>query len=143
MSGLEIAGLVIGAIPVCAAALEEIKEVADSLKRFKDWRLQLPLLVERLNQEGVHLFYVLQLLCSSVGERLDEKRVGLRGSAGGQLWPSKELSWQLRAKHGKAYDLAVSGIRDIERQVSCLCRELGLGAITEVSCVSIPSETRD
>lgn len=133
MSGLEIAGVVLGAIPVSASALREIERTADKAKRFVRWRLKLPLYVEELEKEGVALGLILRRLCRTVGEDLDLSAFALRDSA--HLWPSDELTQKLQVRHRRVFDIIEKSLLDIGGHVDELCKELGLGAPTEVSHV--------
>jgi hypothetical protein len=48
MSGIEVAGLALGALPILIAALESYNESLDPVKSFINWERELPKFIRKL-----------------------------------------------------------------------------------------------
>jgi hypothetical protein len=123
MSGIEIAGLVLGAIPVLISALDAYREGAESARDW--WRIERSYNKCRndLNFHGVVFEGNVErfLLPMVVGD--DELRV-LMDDPAGSRWEDPELEHRLKERLPKSYNLFLNTIEEILQLIDSLKAEL-------------------
>jgi hypothetical protein len=125
MSGIELAGLVLGAFPVLLHALEGYRMAAEEMTEW--WRIQRT--YKKCHQD---LKYY-QILFEDNVERFllplvvddDESRTLLADPAG-KGWEDKELETRLQQRLPKSYALFLDIIRDVQGLMESLKQELGV-----------------
>tara|TARA_R110002003_G_scaffold284_2_gene18279 strand:- start:11134 stop:11562 length:429 start_codon:yes stop_codon:yes gene_type:complete len=125
MSGIEIAGLVLGAFPFLIRALETYREGAEVLK---DWWQ-----IERAYKKTHQDLQYHQLLFEGHVERLllplvvdeDELRA-LMADLAGKAWEDVELETRLQQRLPKSYNLFLDIIGNINGLMEALKRDLGV-----------------
>ncbi|KAF2737057.1 hypothetical protein EJ04DRAFT_410694, partial [Polyplosphaeria fusca] len=125
MSGIEIAGLVLGAFPILIYALESYREGAEGLV---DW-WQIKRAYTRCRQDLTYH----QLMFEGNVERLlsplvvdDDELKSLMADPAGQAWEDKELEERLKARLPKSYKLFLEIMGDINKLMESLKKELGI-----------------
>lgn len=125
MSGIEIAGLVLGAFPLLIQALKTYREGAETLKDW--WKIERA--YKKTNQDlNYH-----QILFEENVERFllplvadDDELRALMADPAGKGWEDAELELRLRQRLPKSYDLFLDIIGDISGLVESLKGELGV-----------------
>lgn len=133
MSGLEIAGLLLGAIPTCATAIAEYNSTLDKIKRFRHWRLDLPRYVGILRRQRSELEETLRLLLFGMVDS-DGLEIMIEDPVGSH-WKNEALISKLKGKYREEYDIFEERIRDISSPMFKLTARLGL---TKTEYVSKP-----
>lgn len=125
MSGIEIAGLVLGAFPLLLRALDDYREGAETLRDW--WRIERTykkchqdLCYHRLLFEDVVELLLLPLVADSVELKT------LMSDPAGQIWEEPELEQRLRDRLPKSYSLFLEYIHDINGLVESIKKELGV-----------------
>ena len=128
MSGVEIAGLLLGSFPLLISALEHYRETAEVLedwwqikKEYKKCKNEIKL--QELAFESNLERFLLPLLVD------DDQIELLIAEPGGTLWKDHALEITLRSRLPKSYDLFLDIIRDIQDIMNGLRAELGLGKV--------------
>ncbi|KAH7092033.1 hypothetical protein FB567DRAFT_420710, partial [Paraphoma chrysanthemicola] len=125
MSGVEIAGLVLGALPLLIHALENYHASLDILK---DWHT-----VQRAYRHSLRTLGIQKVLFEGNVERFllplvvddDELRV-LMANPAGKGWENPELEKRLQQRLPESYHLFIDTIVNINRIVEALKKELGV-----------------
>ncbi|OCK77569.1 hypothetical protein K432DRAFT_303900 [Lepidopterella palustris CBS 459.81] len=125
MSGIEIAGLIMGAFPLLMAALERYREGAELLSDW--WRIQRAykkckqdINYHRILFEGNLEEFLLPLVADE-----DELKV-LMANPAGEAWEDPELEKRLQDRLPKSYELYLDIIGDINELMDKLKKELGV-----------------
>ncbi|RYP69578.1 hypothetical protein DL771_006015 [Monosporascus sp. 5C6A] len=125
MSGIELAGLVLGAFPILIHALESYREGAEVLKDW--WQIQ------RAYKKCKHDIDYHRTVFESNIERLllplvvdDDELKDLMNDPAGKAWEDGELEKRLRERLPKSYDLFLDIIGNINRLMESLKKELGV-----------------
>lgn len=124
MSGIEIAGLVLGAIPLLISAIEHYNDGLDPIKAFVRWRGMLEKAIRELWHEKTHYCQTTQNLlkgATTAGEMnmmLEDPR--------NHLWSDRDLKARLQEKSGIAYGNYIATTEDIEKIITVLSKHLNL-----------------
>ncbi|GAW14164.1 hypothetical protein ANO14919_035580 [Xylariales sp. No.14919] len=115
MSGIEVAGLVLGAVPLLISALEHYGDGLSTLKRWRKYEHELRSLVRNLNTERVKLQNVCEkLLVGIVPESQIEAMI--KNPLGG-LWREEKTQKKIQSRLWEGYGLFEDTIADIKRAV--------------------------
>lgn len=125
MSGIEVAGLLLGAFPLLISALEHYRQSEEVLedwwqikKEYKKCKNEL-LLQEMAFENNLERF----LLPLVVG---DDEIAALIAEPGGMKWKDPALEDKLKIRLPKSYELFLDTIQDIKSTVDGLKDELGV-----------------
>ncbi|KAF1992333.1 hypothetical protein K402DRAFT_416007 [Aulographum hederae CBS 113979] len=124
MSGVEIAGLALGAFPLLISAIEHYKDGAEPLADWWQFKRVYTKTLQELKLYNLLLERTLeQLILPLVAD--DDKIKDLLASPGGDLWSDKVLDKQLRERLSKAYELYIDFMKDLVEALEKLKHELG------------------
>jgi hypothetical protein len=125
MSGIEIAGLVLGAFPLLIHALENYREGAEALRDW--WRIERAykkckqdLSYHQILFEGNVEQFLLPLVVD------DDELKALMDDPAGQSWEDPALEQRLKDRLPKSYTLFLDIIGDISSLVDSMRTELGV-----------------
>ncbi|KAF1850976.1 uncharacterized protein K460DRAFT_272559 [Cucurbitaria berberidis CBS 394.84] len=130
MSGVEIAGLVLGALPLLIQGIESYNEGLDPIKSFVRWERELPQFIRKLRNQHVHYAQTIHLLFEPITSA-DELEEMLTDPGSKQLWKSKEVL--LQDKLQESYQAYQSTIVNIERITKRIASKLDLDRATELT----------
>lgn len=142
MSGLEVAGVVLGAFPLLISVLEHYREASELAT---DWwkvkrvykRCKDDLKFYRLFYEGTIEKLLLPLIVNN------EELELLLGNPMGPKWKDPALEIQLKERLGKSYELYLETIKDINMSVQDIQEHMGLddalfkSQLSSVSCTCL------
>lgn len=138
MSGIEIAGLVLGTIPLVVSALEHYADGVETIRAWRRYKSEVKSLIRRL---GVQY--------DIFRDTLEKLLVGIVSSPGpllqdplGPLWKNPELDHRLRSRLCKSYDGYFRTVEDMANAVKGFKRRLGVDEGGKVSLPSRDSTTR-
>lgn len=125
MSGIEIAGLVLGAFPLLIHALESYRESLDILK---DWYK-----IQRAYRHSIRTLGILQVQFERNVERFllplvvdDDELKELMANPAGKGWEDPDLETRLQQRLPESYKWFLETIVEINRIVEALKKELGV-----------------
>ncbi len=125
MSGLEVAGVVLGAFPLALSALEKYREIATRLGLFykihleyKKWRDDLEF------HQLLFARHLRQLLLPLLVD--DDKIQELMFSPGGDGWKDQSTGLLLEKRLGDSHPLYLRYVNGIERVIGDINRELSI-----------------
>ena len=124
MSGIEVVGLLLGAVPLAISALEHYKEGIDVISDFRNYRSTLKSLKTKLSiQEELYRGTLQRLLLSELS-LLEVHALfpepGVEGSSA--LWGTKDIEDKLRRKLGAKFCLFMDVVTDVGKlslRISC------------------------
>lgn len=124
MSGFEVAGLVLGALPLIISAIEHYDASLDRAKAFHRYEEELENAMSELWLEHSYYEMTLQLLLKDVvsGSELQ----GMFAETGSPLWKSKDLAEELELKLGSGYKGYLYLVKKIEQQMKSLSQALNI-----------------
>ncbi|KAF2012655.1 hypothetical protein BU24DRAFT_411993 [Aaosphaeria arxii CBS 175.79] len=122
MSGVEVAGLVLGALPLVIAAIESYNEGLDPIKSMMRWERQLPQLIRKLRNEHVHFAQTMRQLLEPITDEfeLDE----MLSEPSGRLWKDHDMAEKLRDKLQESFMAYQATINEIETIMKEIARKL-------------------
>ncbi|KAF2497515.1 hypothetical protein BU16DRAFT_316252 [Lophium mytilinum] len=131
MSGIEIAGLVLGAIPLVIAGLEYYEEGLGKVKAFWKWEDELSEAIRKLwGQYSSYELTIRGLLASITSEAELEE---MMGDTTGKLWKSEDMCERLQEKLATAYQPYLYTASEIERIILEMTACLNLNKATQIT----------
>lgn len=122
MSGFEIAGIVLGAIPLLISALENYGKGLSTLQRWRKYEGELRSLVRNLNTEEGRLQDVCEkLLYGLVPPSLIEQMIS---EPLGYLWRQENTKKKIRVRLWKRFDDFETNLRDLETAVDEMSKRI-------------------
>lgn len=146
MSGVEVAGLVLGALPLLISAIgrssepgksaatneptESYNDGLDPLKSFMRWERELPQYIRKLRNEHVHYAQTIRQLLEPITTEFELAEMLAESS--GKLWKDKTMVSKLEDKLQESYEAYQSTIADIERIMKKIASKLDMERAAEV-----------
>ncbi|CAJ2511366.1 Uu.00g069910.m01.CDS01 [Anthostomella pinea] len=124
MSGLEVAGLVLGALPLVITALEHYESSIDHAKAFYKYEYELERTMSELWMEHLNYDMTLKTLLMGITSPLELEE--MMNQPDSPLWKSNELAAELQDKLGVAYNAYLHIIKQMEKQVKDLFNALSI-----------------
>jgi hypothetical protein len=124
MSGIEVVGLLLGAVPLAISALEHYKEGIDVISDFRNYRSTLKSLKTKLSiQEELYRGTLQRLLLSELSLLEVHALFPEPGAEGSNaLWGTKDIEDKLRRKLGAKFGLFMDVVTDVGKlslRISC------------------------
>ena len=133
MSGIEVAGVVLGVLPLVVTALEDYKEGLDPVKAFLRWERELPQFIRKLRNQHVHFQQTMRLLLEPI--TTDDELAEMLTDPGGKHWKDGKVASKLEDKLQESFQAYQSTIADIERIMKKIASKLDLERAAHVSGV--------
>jgi hypothetical protein len=126
MSGFEIAGAILGSIPLVISTLEHYKNGVSVIQRYRRYERELQRLIRNLETEQVKLQNVCEKLLDGIvpPSRID----AMVENPGGELWTKEETQKAIRARLWKSWDVFERTLRDIQTATEGMYEKLGNGS---------------
>ena len=131
MSGVEIAGIVLGAIPLVISALEHYEDLIDPTKAFILYRGELARAVRELGNQYASYEQSVQLLLTPItdGQELSE----MLENSDSPYWKDPDIDNALRSSLGRAYNSYLRVNSDIQRVIIALAERLNIEGADKVT----------
>jgi hypothetical protein len=124
MSGLEVAGVVLGALPLVISALEHYAEGIHTAKRYWRYKLELKSLILSINTErGIFLNTLEQLLGGIV--RI-EHMTDFLSNPGGEAWKDADVHLQLQQRLRNAHRVYLGNVDGMNASLKQIMEKLAL-----------------
>ncbi|KAE8842169.1 hypothetical protein P3342_002888 [Pyrenophora teres f. teres] len=132
MSGIEIAGLVLGCLPLIIQGIETYREGLDPIKGFFGRNKELLVFIRDLRAQYVHYDQNIQMLFGSITSEAEFAMMMADPGLSQELWKSKEAALQdkLRISY-KTYQDTMADIEKITKQIASRL-EFGAPAETRI-----------
>jgi hypothetical protein len=122
MSGLEIAGVVLGSLPLVISALEHYAEGIHTAKRYWRYKTELRSLILQIDTErGIFINTLEQLLGGLVGI---EHMTDFLANPGGKVWQNVDV--QLKSRLRSAYEVYFGNVSGMARALKRIREKLAL-----------------
>lgn len=150
MSGIEVAGLVLGCLPLliqgafnsdCRSlitvqtdmciGIESYNEGLDPIKSFVRWERELPQFIRKLRNQHVHYSQTIRILLEPITADVELAEM-MTDPGSSQLWKDKEMAMKLQDRLQESYQAYQSTIADIERITKKIASKLDLDRANEV-----------
>jgi hypothetical protein len=131
MSGLEIAGVILGALPLVISALENYGKVINTAERYWRYKTKVRSLILQVNTErGIFINTLEQLLTGIVK---NEHMADFISDPGGDAW--RAVGELLEVRLGGAYEIYLDNVRGMEASLKQMTEKLALAPDENVCCV--------
>jgi hypothetical protein len=131
MSGFEIAGVFLGAVPIIVEALKCYQQSADAFQRWRRYGRDVKILIRNLETERVKMENVCEkLLLGLVPSRQMEEMIG---NPFGPSWKDPELWGQIRLRLWNAGKIFEETVQDMKEAIEELMLKLGIESDGKVS----------
>lgn len=124
MSGLEVAGVVLGAIPIVVAALELSVKGVSTLNKWRAYRRHIKNLIQDLETEHCKLENVLEQLLSEIA-RQDQIEEMIQNPFG-PLWNDRSIQDRVQKRLWKSEKVFRNNVEGIKEAVDELKERLGI-----------------
>ncbi|KAI4702762.1 hypothetical protein J4E89_010296 [Alternaria sp. Ai002NY15] len=131
MSGIEVAGLVLGALPLIIQAITSYKEGLDPIKGFLKWDKELPKLIRKLGAQHDQFNQTIQILFGSITTDAEWLKMSTDPRASLELWKSKETA--LQEKLQNTYKSYQNTMTEIARIMTKIASKLDLEKAAELT----------
>ena len=98
MSGFEIVGVILGALPLVISALEHYAQGVSTAKRFWQYKLELKSLLRQIKTENAIFINTCEALLTGI-VRVDQMTLFLK-NPGGQVWRDPKIEKKLEESEG-------------------------------------------
>lgn len=124
MSGIEVAGLILGAVPLIIAALEQYKKTRETLNRFRRKALYIDRLIDALEEQRVLIESDLNQLLRAAGVESDE--IAAAGAAScHDLLQSPEIARDIAQYLGQTFQPYQKALKRCECALQDIARNIG------------------
>lgn len=126
MSGLEVAGVVLGALPLVISALEHYAEGVSTARRYFRYKAELRSLTLSVNTERSIFVNTLEQLLTGIVhvEQMDL----LLSDPSGQLWRAKDSELRLQERLGSTYDTYFENVKGMDAALQAMMLKMALDA---------------
>ncbi len=140
MSGFEIAGVVLGSLPIVVSALQLYIKGASMMQKWRLYARELRSLIRTLETEHGKLENVCaKLLMGIVPETQIETMIK---DPLGQAWQNRDITAKIRLRLWRSFKIFEDNLRDMNEAMGELKSKLGLGPDGKVCAMSLtPSWT--
>lgn len=111
MSGIEIAGLVLGAIPLVIAALENYENIVRPYKAFVKFQGELSRAIRELRNQHILFEQSIEVLLRPI--TTERELADMIDNTGSKLWKDADIQHELETTLGKAYPSYMRTVDDI------------------------------
>lgn len=125
MSGVEVAGLVLGAFPLLLAALQFYSEGIDVTKRCLRYRQEVNILLADLKTENALYRNNVAILLQGVVDAKDMDKFS--ADPGGELWKAPGFDRKLKQRLGNSYEPYLHTIGKLQAAIKSFGEKLKLG----------------
>lgn len=140
MSGLEVAGIVLGALPLIISALEHYAQGVSTAKRFWHFKSEVRFLLLRINSEKATFVNTLEHLLTGI-VRID-RMAGMLANVGGEEWQDEFIEQCLKDRLRGAYEVYLANVQGMAGALQKIMDKLALapdGKVSHYSSFLIPS----
>lgn len=123
MSGFEVAGVVLGSIPLLISTLEHYSDGVSALQRWRRYERELRCLIRNLQTERVKLTNVCEKLL--VGLVPSSKIESMIKNPGGAEWRTEDIRQRIKARLWEACDVFDDIIQDVKLAIDEMEKRLG------------------
>ncbi|KAI9150004.1 hypothetical protein HJFPF1_09754 [Paramyrothecium foliicola] len=132
MSGFEIAGVVLGSIPIVVMALDYYLKGASTIESFRTYKRALTSLIRVLNAEHAILQDVCEKLLVGIAPQAQIER--MIEDPFGALWREKEYSQKLQVRLWRSFKVFESTVLDMREAITDMSTKLNIGPDGKVKC---------
>ncbi|KAJ4138433.1 hypothetical protein NW768_002265 [Fusarium equiseti] len=138
MSGFEVAGIVLGSIPLVISTLEHYKNGISMMQRYRRYERELQRLIRNLETEKVKLQNVCEKLLDGIvpPSRIDD----MVENPGGDLWVKEETQKAIRGRLWKSWSVFDKTLREIQTAIEEIYEKLGGGTETSWSDMTLAAK---
>lgn len=122
MSGFEIAGIVLGSIPLVISTLENYGAGLSTLQRFRKYRRELQSLIRNLETERIKLQNVCEKLL--IGLVPHSRIEALINNPMGDLWKEEETLHKIQFRLGKGFKMFEATMSDLKTMIDEMTRRI-------------------
>jgi len=126
MSGIEIAGLVLGCLPLIIQGIESYNEGLDPIKSFMRWERELPQFIRKLRNQHVHYAQSIRILLEPITSEVELSEMLADPGASKRLWQSQDMAHKLQERLQESYQAYQGTIADVERITKLIASKLDL-----------------
>ncbi|KAK1511975.1 hypothetical protein CTAM01_00905 [Colletotrichum tamarilloi] len=120
----EVAGLVLGAVPLVISALEHYEDIIEPAKAFFQWKGQLSQMIRKLYMEHTLFEMNLELLLRRTV--INDDLLEMVADPQNELWKSKELVADLKRDLGKAYNPSMDTVTEMASIMVAIAANLNI-----------------
>ena len=133
MSGLEVAGVVLGALPLVISALEHYAKGVEGIIRYYKYRIHLQTLIDAIKTQKVIFSDTLEQLLTGI-VRIDKMAAFIADPAA-----QPEVDVHLKKRLRNSYSVYFANVRGMEAALATMMMKLKLGIDGKVRWVSLAS----
>ncbi|KAF3003202.1 hypothetical protein E8E13_009636 [Curvularia kusanoi] len=140
MSGLEVAGVVLGALPLIISALEHYTQGVNTAKRYWRYKSELRALKLQIDTERSIFMNTLEQLLTGIVRV--EHIADCIDNPGGDCWRDVEIEKRLKVRLGSVHENYIDNVRGMASSLSQIMNKLALdpcGKVRQFNFISYQS----
>ncbi|KAK6501617.1 hypothetical protein TWF481_009452 [Arthrobotrys musiformis] len=122
MSGIEIAGLVLGAIPLVISALEHYEDIIGPVKAFTKYRGELGHAIRELRNHHTSFEQSIEVLLRPI--TTDQELSAMIDNTDSDLWQDPDIDHQLKKSLGRAYAPYMENVNYVQKILTTIASKL-------------------
>lgn len=130
-TGLEVAGVVLGAIPLVIAALENYENFLDPLKAFVRYHGELSRATRQLVNYYTSFEQSIQILLTPIAD--PQELQDMMENTASELWKDKEIEEALQKRLGTSYHAYIRTVREIEGAITSIAEHLNIEGADKIT----------
>lgn len=131
MSGFEVAGVILGSLPLIISALEHYAQGIATVKRFRRYKYEVESLIRQVETERVIFVNTLELLFAGLGNGAIMDSAFSRQA----FWQGNSVDEKLRDRLSSAYDVYLSNVQAMDNELKMVMQKLALGPDGKASII--------
>lgn len=130
-TGIEVAGLVLGAIPLVLSALENYENFLDPTKSFFKYQGELSRATRQLANCYTSYEQSIQILLTPIAD--PQELQDMMENTGSELWKDNEIDEALQKRLGTSYRACIRTVREIEGAMMSIAKHLNIEGADKVT----------
>lgn len=130
-TGIEVAGLVLGAIPLLISALENYENFLDPTKSFFKYRGELSRATRQLGNYYTSYEQSIQILLTPIAD--PQELHDMMENTNSELWTDKKLEEALQKRLGKSYHAYTRTVQEIEDAMTSIAEHLNIEGADKIT----------
>jgi hypothetical protein len=130
-TGIEVAGLVLGAIPLVISALENVENFLNPTKAFVRYRGELSRATRQLVNYYTSYEQSIQILLTPIAD--PQELHNMMENTDSELWKDKEIEEALQIRLGTSYRAYIRTVREIEGAMMSIAEHLNIEGADKIT----------
>jgi len=137
MSGFEVAGLVLGSLPVLVSALNLYNDTVSTVRKWRGFQREIKNLIRNLQTEQANFQNTCETLLNGIAPTTQIEEMIL--DPGGSLWQNKMIQKEIQLRLWRDHGLFIDNLEEVNEAINEMRSKLKIGLNGSVSVPTVPA----